>query len=155
VVLGTKDGVEWDNSTCLLLLDLTPLCGDFARAFVNLEKGNNIPMKYYGISEAKEVDWQIGSFSQILIDSYLDGVLAPPSGTVIPEKNPPKEHMEAEPEPPCFKRLTFNKVTLIMKIKTFSFKHVFIFCLIPTLFSWALICLTILSVKPSQGRPFG
>ena len=107
--------MEWDNSTCLLLLDLTPLCGDFARAFVNLEKGSDIPMRYYGISESKELDWQMGSLSQILIDSYLDGKLTPPAGTVIPEKNPPKEHMEAEPEPPSFKRLTFNKVSLMIK----------------------------------------
>lgn len=69
-------------------------------------------MRYYGVSEAKELDWHQGMISQIVTDGYLDGSLKPPPGVQIPEKDPPKEHMDVEPEAPSFKRLTFNKVTL-------------------------------------------
>jgi len=109
---STKDGVQLDSSTCLLVLDLTPLCGDFTRAFIDFEKESNVPMRYYGVSEAKELDWHQGIISQIVTDGYLDGSLKPPPGVQIPDKDPPKEHMEVEPEVPSFKRLSFNKVTL-------------------------------------------
>ena len=88
------------------------MCGDFTRAFIDFEKESNVPMRYYGVSEAKELDWHQGIISQIVTDGYLDGSLKPPPGVQIPDKDPPKEHMEVEPEVPSFKRLSFNKVTL-------------------------------------------
>ena len=109
--LQQKDGVQLDNSTCLLLLDLTPLCGDFTRAFIEIERQSNIPMKYYGITEPKEFDWQRSMISQLVIDALLEGTMKPPPGITIPEKDPPREHMDSEPAVPTFKRLTFNKVT--------------------------------------------
>lgn len=68
-------------------------------------------MRYYGISETKELDWHTGTISQLIVEGYLEGSMKPPAGVVIPEKEPPKEHMETEPEAPTFKRLTLTKVT--------------------------------------------
>ena len=78
---------------------------------MDLEKSANVPMRYYGISETKEYDWHIGTISQLIVEGYLDGSMKPPPGVTIPDKEPPKEHLEVEPEAPAFKRLTLTKVT--------------------------------------------
>ena len=101
------------------MLDLTPLCNDFAKGFIELERQSNMPMKYVGISEAKELDWQVGMLSQQIIEAYLQGSMTPPAGVTIPEKSPPKEHLDAEPEPPTFKKLVLTKVTFFCKTVQF------------------------------------
>ena len=123
----SEDGIPFDTSTCLLVLDLTPLCNDFAKGFIELERQSNMPMKYVGISEAKELDWQVGMLSQQIIEAYLQGSMTPPAGVTIPEKSPPKEHLDAEPEPPTFKKLVLTKVTFFCKTVQFWGFIIYIF----------------------------
>ena len=128
------------------MLDLTPLCNDFAKGFIELERQSNMPMKYVGISEAKELDWQVGMLSQQIIEAYLQGSMTPPAGVTIPEKSPPKEHLDAEPEPPTFKKLVLTKVTFFCKTVQFwgfiIYIYMYIICIyICILYVYIYICI--------------
>ncbi len=68
-------------------------------------------MRYFAISESNQLEWQVGTLSQQIVEAYLEGTMAPPAGVVVPDRAPPKEHMDAESDVPTFKQLTFTKVT--------------------------------------------
>lgn len=78
----SKDGVNFQTHTALMLVDATPLVGNFLDAFVQLSKTCNTPMKYVPLfSDDGHQEWFQSFFHQELTQKFLQDDLKIPGVT--------------------------------------------------------------------------
>ncbi|CAK9090153.1 Uncharacterized protein SCF082_LOCUS42529, partial [Durusdinium trenchii] len=109
-LLHEMEGVQWSAASCLHIVDLTPLVGDFAHASLKLSWQLNVPVRYSCVVEPAMEDWLRAHLVESVTGDLLKGLIACPSGHHVPPVDPPAEHMDSKPVAPSMKRLSYVKV---------------------------------------------
>ena len=77
-----KEGVNFGNHTSLLVVDTTPLVGNFFEAYLEVSKDTNVPMKYVPLfADDGHQEWFSGYFHQELTKRFLQDSLKIPGSS--------------------------------------------------------------------------
>ena len=137
--IAFQEGVQWSAASCLHIVDLTPLVGDFAHASLKLSWQLNVPVRYSCVVEPAMEDWLRAHLVESVTGDLLKGLIACPSGHHVPPVDPPAEHMDSKPVAPSMKRLSYVKVTcmdfeiIVVSFLLLSCKLFLLVCNFPSL----------------------
>ncbi|CAK8998958.1 unnamed protein product [Durusdinium trenchii] len=104
------EGVAFGNQLALMLVDCTPLVGNFFEGFIDLANDLNVPLKYAPIfADDSAEEWFFSYFQQELVRRFQLNDFKIRNVDRLAEE-PPPAHMESKPEPPLLKRCVWGKV---------------------------------------------